>query len=99
MDLSNIQINQDDKDNLFSDISSRSYRSRSRSRDNSERYDRSTEDDKRFIMKNGCCRDCMRAFSKSGKSCLCQVPKYERKFTLPEKGCNFCGCHGNNNLI
>jgi hypothetical protein len=100
MDLSNIQSNRDhdDKDNLFSDISSQSFRSRSRSRsrENSERYDRSNEDDKRFIMKNGCCRDCMRAFSKSGKSCLCQVPKYERKFTLPDKGCNFCGCHGIN---
>lgn len=46
-------------------------------------------------MKNGCCRDCMRAFSKTGKSCLCQVPKFERKYTLPDNGCNFCGCHGN----
>jgi hypothetical protein len=97
MDLANLQESNrelDDKENLFSDISSQSYRSRSRSRDNSERYERVNEDDKRFIMKNGCCRDCMRAFSKSGKSCLCQVPKYERKFTLPDKGCNFCGCHG-----
>ena len=47
-------------------------------------------------MKNGCCKECMRAFSKNGKSCLCQVPKSERKNTLPEKGCNFCGCHGCN---
>jgi hypothetical protein len=47
-------------------------------------------------MKNGCCKDCMRAFSKTGKSCLCQVPKSERKYTLSEKGCNFCGCHGCN---
>lgn len=29
----------------------------------------------RFDPKNGCCRKCMKAFSKSGKSCLCQVPK------------------------
>jgi hypothetical protein len=36
----------------------------------------------------------MRAFSKTGKSCLCQVPKFERKYTLPDKGCNFCGCKG-----
>ena len=50
----------------------------------------------KFIMKNGCCKDCMRAFSKTGKSCLCQVPKSERKYTLSEKGCNFCGCHGCN---
>jgi hypothetical protein len=28
-----------------------------------------------FVMKNGCCMECMKAFSKSGKSCLCQVPK------------------------
>ena len=47
-------------------------------------------------MKNGCCRDCMRAFSKNGKSCLCQVPQNERKYTLPDKGCNYCGCHGCN---
>jgi len=47
-------------------------------------------------MKNGCCRECMRAFSKSGKSCLCQVPKMERNYTLPEKGCHFCECHGCN---
>ena len=40
----------------------------------------------------------MRAFSKSGKSCLCQVPKHERKYTLPEKGCHYCGCYGCNPL-
>jgi hypothetical protein len=92
-----------DKENLFSDISSSFSRSRSHSRNSKEdKLERSerTDEDKRFIMKNGCCRDCMRAFSKTGKSCLCQVPKYERKYTLPEKGCNFCGCHGNElNLI
>ena len=49
-----------------------------------------------FIMKNGCCRSCMKAFSKNGKSCLCQVPRRERKFILPETGCNYCGCHGCN---
>ena len=49
-----------------------------------------------FIMKNGCCRDCMKAFSKNGKSCLCQVPRKERKFHLPENGCNYCGCKGCN---
>ena len=51
---------------------------------------------KKFIMKNGCCRDCMKAFSKNGKSCLCQVPKKERKFHLSENGCNYCGCKGCN---
>ena len=35
-------------------------------------------------------------FSKNGKSCLCQVPRRERKFILPETGCNYCGCHGCN---
>ena len=49
-----------------------------------------------FVMRNGCCRNCMKAFSKNGKSCLCQVPKKERKFHLPEKGCNYCGCKGCN---
>jgi hypothetical protein len=38
----------------------------------------------------------MKAFSKNGKSCLCQVPRRERKFILPETGCNYCGCHGCN---
>ena len=50
----------------------------------------------KFVMKNGCCRDCMKAFSKNGKSCLCQVPRKERKFHLSENGCNFCGCKGCN---
>ena len=53
---------------------------------------------KKFIMKNGCCRDCMKAFSKNGKSCLCQVPRKERKFHLSENGCNYCGCKGCNPL-
>ena len=53
---------------------------------------------KKFVMKNGCCRDCMKAFSKNGKSCLCQVPKKERKFHLSENGCNYCGCKGCNPL-
>ena len=47
-------------------------------------------------MKNGCCRDCMKAFSKSGKSCLCQVPKQQRRAFLPLNGCKFCGCTGCN---
>jgi hypothetical protein len=38
----------------------------------------------------------MKAFSKTGKSCLCQVPRKERKFHLPENGCNYCGCKGCN---
>jgi len=78
----------------------RRRRKRSKSRSRSPRIKRlKCEDDKdeanNFVMKNGCCRDCMRAFSKSGKSCLCQVPKYERKYTLPDNGCNICGCTGN----
>lgn len=56
------------------------------------------DNNKTFVIKNGCCRDCMKAFSKSGKSCLCQVPKNERKFTLSEKGCTYCGCKGCNPL-
>ena len=60
-------------------------------------------------MKNGCCRECMRAFSKSGKvssssnrdvtflqSCLCQVPRMQRRTPLPENGCKFCQCKGCN---
>ena len=27
-----------------------------------------------FKIKNGCCRECMKAFSTMGKACLCQVP-------------------------
>ena len=69
-----------------------SSHSRSRSKSPSNHSYHSRE----FIMKNGCCKECMRAFSKTGKSCLCQVPKNERKYILPDKGCNYCGCHGCN---
>lgn len=75
------------------------YDSHSHSRSRSESPEASPYNSNipsKFIMKNGCCKDCMRAFSKTGKSCLCQVPKSERKYTLSEKGCNFCGCHGCN---
>ena len=47
-------------------------------------------------LKNGCCRNCMKAFSKLGKSCLCQVPRLQRRATLPINGCKFCGCRGCN---
>jgi hypothetical protein len=47
-------------------------------------------------MKNGCCKDCMKSFSKSGKSCICQVPKAQRRTSLSSNGCKFCGCHGCN---
>ena len=64
---------------------------------NNNRRDRNKNiNNNNFIMKNGCCRDCMKAFSKNGKSCLCQVPRKERKFHLPENGCNYCGCKGCN---
>lgn len=69
------------------------HRSRSVS-NNKEEYQKKEN----FVIKNGCCRACMRAFSKSGKSCLCQVPKHERKYLLSEKGCNYCGCQGCNPL-
>ena len=96
-----------DRNSLFSDDSESNFReSKSRSISKEKERDRDRDDkkfkneksedneEKHFIMKNGCCRDCMRAFSKTGKSCLCQVPKDERKYILAEKGCNFCGCHG-----
>ncbi|MCQ2819483.1 MAG: BUD31 family protein [archaeon] len=70
------------------DAEKNSSKSRSRSPNRKDEFE--------FKMKNGCCKNCMKAFSRSGRSCLCQVPKAERKFTLPEKGCNFCGCHGCN---
>jgi hypothetical protein len=50
----------------------------------------------KFDPKNGCCRKCMKAFSKSGKSCLCQVPKEVRKTRLPTEGCKICSCTGCN---
>jgi hypothetical protein len=90
-----------EKESLFSDDSSRKSISRSRSPRSShkEKYEKRNEtEEKKFVMKNGCCRDCMRAFSKTGKSCLCQVPKFERKYTLSEKGCNYCCCHGMLNI-
>lgn len=48
----------------------------------------------REVMYNGCCKKCMKAFSRSGKSCLCQVPNRDRKTPLPPGGCVICGCHG-----
>jgi len=47
----------------------------------------------RFVIKNGCCRECMKAFSKQGKACLCQVPRSQRRTLLADKGCKFCGCY------
>ena len=38
----------------------------------------------------------MKAFSKTGKSCLCQVPKEVRKTRLPVDGCKICSCTGCN---
>ena len=38
----------------------------------------------------------MKAFNKNGKSCLCQVPKNQRRTTLPSEGCKYCGCSGCN---
>ncbi len=60
-------------------------------------FDRgSASNEERFDPKNGCCRKCMKAFSKTGKSCLCQVPKEVRKTKLPLEGCKICGCTGCN---
>ena len=65
-------------------------------------------DPTKFVMKNGCCRECMRAFSKTGKvslpisltvfvqSCICQVPRAQRRTQLPENGCKYCLCKGCN---
>jgi len=47
-------------------------------------------------MKNGCCKDCMKAFNVSGRSCLCQVPKMQRRLIMPGAGCKLCSCHGCN---
>lgn len=66
-----------------------------RSRSESKESNNNIKEDY-FEIKNGCCKNCMRAFNKNGKACLCQVPKYERKYMLPESGCNYCGCHGCN---
>ena len=38
----------------------------------------------------------MKAFSKSGKSCICQVPDDVRKTKLAIGGCKICGCTGCN---
>ena len=97
MEDNNDKLNDEENKSMFSDISSYSKGSNKNSDIlNSPKSDegKNEEDKTKFIMKNGCCRDCMRAFSKTGKSCLCQVPKMERNYTLPEKGCHFCECHG-----
>lgn len=38
----------------------------------------------------------MKAFSKTNKSCLCQVPEDVRNTKLPSEGCKICGCFGCN---
>ena len=38
----------------------------------------------------------MKAFSKQGKACLCQVPRSQRRTQLPSHGCKYCSCHGCN---
>eukprot|EP01117_Protostelium_nocturnum_P013623 TRINITY_DN50_c0_g1_i3.p1 TRINITY_DN50_c0_g1~~TRINITY_DN50_c0_g1_i3.p1 ORF type:complete len:218 (-),score=86.26 TRINITY_DN50_c0_g1_i3:115-768(-) len=45
-------------------------------------------------LKNGCCKQCMRAFSENGRACLCQVPARVRNSVIPEGGCKVCACHG-----
>eukprot|EP00825_Cyclidium_porcatum_P011201 TRINITY_DN15723_c0_g1_i3.p1 TRINITY_DN15723_c0_g1~~TRINITY_DN15723_c0_g1_i3.p1 ORF type:complete len:153 (-),score=24.79 TRINITY_DN15723_c0_g1_i3:149-607(-) len=47
-------------------------------------------------LRNGCCRQCLKAFSSNGKACLCQVPNKVRKAQLPSNGCKICGCNGCN---
>jgi len=96
---SNIQSSGSHSNSPSHDYKRRNKRSKSRSRSPKAKrlkFEDDKDDSSNFIMKNGCCRHCMRAFSKSGKSCLCQVPRSERKYTLPEIGCNICGCHGKN---
>ncbi|CAD8132083.1 unnamed protein product [Paramecium octaurelia] len=59
----------------------------------------SSDESSEFNTVNGCCKKCMKAFSKKGKeakSCLCQVPRAVRKKPLPAHGCQYCGCHGCN---
>lgn len=94
-DNQNLNLQEEEEKEIFSDISSESKSIRNSPKDDYDNDKREIER-KNFVMKNGCCRDCMRAFSKTGKSCLCQVPKMERKYTLPDKGCHFCKCHGCN---
>jgi len=45
-------------------------------------------------LKNGCCRECMRAFSSTKKACICQVPAGVRVGTIPPDGCRICKCKG-----
>jgi len=47
-------------------------------------------------MRNGCCKECMKAFSVSGKACVCQVPASVRRRKIPDTGCIYCGCYGCN---
>ena len=65
------------------------------------------EKTEKFNLKNGCCRECMKAFSMNKKvsnqykrtifqSCLCQVPRLQRRATLPVNGCKICNCKGCN---
>ncbi|TNV76314.1 hypothetical protein FGO68_gene16124 [Halteria grandinella] len=89
----NSQSSQDDEDSVF-DSSSHSHSQDSRK--SSENEDNPQQHRDGFIVKNGCCKDCMKAFSRNGKSCLCQVPRLQRRSSLPPHGCKYCSCHGCN---
>jgi hypothetical protein len=84
-------------------------RERSRERSPDRSYEKKGND--QTPLKNGCCRACMRAWSKSGRACPCQVPASVRRFPLPPEGCKYfftfafifsflcsriCHCHGCN---
>ena len=57
---------------------------------------KSSTEKKEFVAINGCCKDCMKSFSASGKACICQVPMRERRTHLEHCGCKICGCQGCN---
>ena len=99
---SNKNSSEDNKNNYYNNENTNNnsygnkFKNYNNNRNNNRNYKSNNKNNNNFVMKNGCCRDCMKAFSKNGKSCLCQVPRKERKYQLPENGCNYCRCKGCN---
>ena len=47
--------------------------------------------DKKFLF---CCQKCKNSDKAGGKTCVCVVPRSQRRVKLCTEGCRTCGCRG-----
>ena len=47
-----------------------------------------------YLQDQQCCRKCKANDKANHKTCVCVVPKSQRKLTLSKDGCKTCGCFG-----